>query len=135
LRIIWIGFAAFCASVLAQEDRLGLVRSGDYDESDERGLRQPAPAAPVAEDVYAVGPYAARSPELPRAEGVDALEGYCQICHATTYITMQPPLPAETWAGEMTKMMETHGAAITEETAREILAYLQANFTPETRKK
>jgi hypothetical protein len=135
LRILWIGLAALCASVLVQDERLGLVTSGDYEESDERGLRQPAPSSPVAEDVYSVGPYATRSPDLPQTEGVDNVEGYCQICHATTYITMQPPLSAETWAAEMTKMMETHGAAIPEETAKEILAYLQANFTPEKRKK
>lgn len=134
MRFLSVGLVALWASVLAQDERPGLLRSGEYEESD-RQLLQPAPPAPGAEDVYAVGPYATRSPGLPQGDGIDAFEGYCQICHATTYITMQPPLPRETWAAEMTKMKEAHGAAIPDETASEILAYLQANFTPETRKK
>jgi hypothetical protein len=135
LRILSVGLVTLWASVLAQEDRPGVVRSGEYQESGREGLPQSALRAPAAEDVYAVGPYATRSPDLPEGDGIDAFEAYCQICHATTYVTMQPPLPTETWAAEMTKMKETHGASIPEETASEILSYLQANFTPETRKK
>jgi len=47
---------------------------------------------------------------------------------------MQPPLPAATWEAEINKMINTHGARIPEDVAKKIIAYLQANYTPETRK-
>lgn len=127
--------AVLGASAVAQSDLKGLLKSGEYRQAKDSGLAQPAPMEPTAEDVYAVGPYVLYSPALPPGEGLDAVHTYCQICHSNTYITMQPPLPAETWEAEVKKMMETHGAAIPEGTARVIIAYLKANFTPETRKK
>jgi len=127
--------AAVGASFLTQDLLRGLVKSGEYREAAGEGLRQIAPAEPTAEDVYAVGPYLTYSPELPPGEGRDAVHTYCQICHSNTYILMQPPLPAETWEAEVKKMVETHGAALPEDAQREIIAYLKANFTPETRKK
>jgi hypothetical protein len=47
---------------------------------------------------------------------------------------MQPPLPAATWQAEVTKMINTYGAQIPEDAAKAITAYLQAHYTPETRK-
>jgi len=47
---------------------------------------------------------------------------------------MQPPLPAATWEAEVNKMNKTLGAAIPEDNTRKILLYLQAHYTPETRK-
>jgi uncharacterized protein (DUF697 family) len=47
---------------------------------------------------------------------------------------MQPPLPADIWAAEVTKMQKTYGAVIPEEATKKIVSYLQTNYTPETRK-
>jgi hypothetical protein len=123
------------AAALAQNQLTGLVQSGEYRPAPEGGLRQPAAVPPAGEDVYAVGPYLSNPPELAAGEGVDSVHVYCQLCHSNTYITMQPPLPAETWEAEVKKMMETHGAAMPEEAVPEIIAYLKAHYTPETRKK
>jgi len=58
---------------------------------------------------------------------------YCQLWHSSTYITMQPPLPPGTWEAEVRRMIETHGASIREDAVAKIIAYLKANYTPETR--
>jgi hypothetical protein len=47
---------------------------------------------------------------------------------------MQPPLPAATWEAEVNKMVKTLGAPIPEESAKKIVLYLQAHYTPDTRK-
>jgi hypothetical protein len=47
---------------------------------------------------------------------------------------MQPPLPAATWEAEVNRMNKAYGAEIPEDSARKIIAYLQANYTPESRK-
>jgi hypothetical protein len=47
---------------------------------------------------------------------------------------MQPPLPAATWDTEVNKMIHAYGAPVPEASAKEIIFYLQHNFTPETRK-
>lgn len=56
------------------------------------------------------------------------------MCHSTRYITMQPPLPAATWEAEVNKMNKTFGANIPEAVSQKIVRYLQANYTPATRK-
>jgi len=48
---------------------------------------------------------------------------------------MQPPLPAATWEAEVNKMNKAYGAGIPEDTTRKIVAYLQAHYTPENRKR
>lgn len=62
------------------------------------------------------------------------MQSFCGICHSTTYITMQPPLPGATWEHLVDKMIGTFGAPIPEPAARAILAYLKSHYTPETRK-
>jgi hypothetical protein len=60
---------------------------------------------------------------------------FCNTCHSPRYITMQPPLPAATWEAEVNKMNNSYSAGIPEETTRKIIAYLQTQYTPETRKR
>jgi hypothetical protein len=129
--------ALLAASAPAQNELKGLVQSGEYRQAPGDGLHQPPGILSSAEDVYAVPPYSLYTPTLAAGAGLDAVHVYCQLCHSNTYITMQPPLPADTWEAEVKKMMETHGAAaaIPEDTAREILDYLKSHYTPETRKK
>jgi hypothetical protein len=59
---------------------------------------------------------------------------FCGICHSTTYITMQPPLSGATWEAEVNKMIRVFGAPIPDALAPQIIAYLKADYTPETRK-
>jgi hypothetical protein len=51
----------------------------------------------------------------------------------TTYITMQPPLPAGAWDATVQKMINDFGAAIPEESAGQIVTYLQAHYAPGNR--
>jgi hypothetical protein len=62
------------------------------------------------------------------------VQSFCGICHSTTYITMQPPLPSATWDVEVNKMIDTFGAPIPEASAQAIKTYLKRHYTPETRK-
>jgi len=43
-------------------------------------------------------------------------------------------LPGATWESEVNKMIRVFGAPIPEAAARQIIAYLKAHYTPETRK-
>jgi hypothetical protein len=47
---------------------------------------------------------------------------------------MQPPLAADAWAAEVTKMVKTYGAPISDDASQKILQYLQSHYTPDKRK-
>ncbi|GAA5512451.1 hypothetical protein Dcar01_01165 [Deinococcus carri] len=84
---------------------------------------------------YAIGSVPQDTPALADGENVDLVRASCSVCHATTFITSQPPLPAATWHDEVYKMKEKYGATfISDENADKIIAYLSAHYTPETRK-
>jgi hypothetical protein len=55
------------------------------------------------------------------------------VCHATTYITMQPPLPPEKWKAEVEKMVNAYGAQVPEAERPQIIAYLSAHYGPDRR--
>ena len=46
----------------------------------------------------------------------------------------QPPLAADAWAAEVTKMVKTYGASIPDDASQKILQYLQSHYTPDKRK-
>jgi hypothetical protein len=94
------------------------------------------PAHPVLTEGarYAVSAYPLYPPELAEGEGRTETAGFCNLCHSTRYITMQPPLPAATWEAEVNKMRKVLGAPIPDAAATKIIQYLQAHYTPETRK-
>jgi hypothetical protein len=46
---------------------------------------------------------------------------------------MQPPLPAGAWDATVQKMINDFGAAIPEESAGQIVTYLQAYYAPGNR--
>lgn len=131
--LLTIAALSAAASVWALE-RPGLVTSGDYANGTLGSVAQPARAEPGAGTVYRVGKWPTYTAELAAGPGRDTVLGHCSMCHSVTYITMQPPLPAATWEMEVTKMIKTYGAPIDEATAKEITAYLQAHYTPQTRK-
>jgi hypothetical protein len=76
---------------------------------------------------------AAMTPPLAEGDGRDAVMGYCSVCHNTTYITMQPPLPPEKWKAVVDKMVKTFGAQIPDGDKDRIVAYLGAAYGPERR--
>jgi hypothetical protein len=112
----------------------GVVTTGRYGEGTLATTRQPAPGAGTPGGVYGVGAWPSYPSPLADGAGRDLVIGACSICHSTTYITMQPPLPAATWAAEVDKMIKTFGASISDDVAKQITQYLQTHYTPETRR-
>jgi sulfite dehydrogenase (cytochrome) subunit B len=67
--------------------------------------------------------------ELKKAPGVEVVEVQCSACHSLDYIRMNAPfLKPETWQAEVTKMIKTFGADISDEDARTITDYLIRNY-------
>jgi mono/diheme cytochrome c family protein len=97
------------------------------------GVAQYVQPASVTGAVYTVRAFPVSTPALADGDGRDLVAQRCSVCHNTTYITMQPPLPADKWAKEVDKMVNTFGAAIPADEAATITAYLQAHYTAETR--
>ena len=113
---------------------LALVEQGSYAPGTVGQLRQPLPSALTDDSVYQVSAYPLYPPELAEGQGRAETEGFCSLCHSTRYITMQPPLSAATWEAEVTKMRKTFGAPIPDASATLIIKYLEAHYTPDTRK-
>ena len=120
--------------LLAKTGLPGLVRSGQYSEGTLHSITQPDAIQQSLDSIYNVWPYPLYTPELDPGEGREIIQSYCGFCHSTTYITMQPPLPAVTWKDEVYKMINTYGAFIPEDETKQIIAYLQAHYTLETRR-
>jgi len=120
--------AGAIATALAQH------RSGSYSAQNFGKITQPAAPAPAEGSQYEVGAYPAFDVELADGPGRSQVQAYCSSCHTTRYIPMQPPLPAPTWEAEVQKMVKTYGAQISEDDAHKIVQYLQAHYTPDTRK-
>jgi hypothetical protein len=95
---------------------------------------QAAPRNISADSTYGIGPIPLYRAKLAPGEGVQDVEVYCSTCHSTVYITMQPPLPPETWNAEVTKMGKAFGAKIPDDVSQGIVHYLQSHYTPDTRK-
>ncbi len=109
-------------------------QTGSYAPGTLGKLDQSAPAALTEDSRFAVSAYPLYVPELAEGEGRAETDGFCNLCHSTRYITMQPPLPAATWEAEVNKMRKTLGAPIPDAAAAKIIRYLQTHYTPETRK-
>ncbi len=60
--------------------------------------------------------------------GMDKTAAYCGVCHSLDYITTQPKLSKEKWGAEVNKMIKVMGAPIPPDAAREISAYLGAEY-------
>jgi len=78
-----------------------------------------APAAPAEE-----------SSELKDAPGRDLTVGRCILCHSLEYIPGNAPaMNRAAWQKSIQKMRERFGAPITDEEAKQILDYLDANYS------
>jgi mono/diheme cytochrome c family protein len=76
-------------------------------------------------------PAAADEPtiQLKPGAGLDKVEANCGACHSLVYIQMNSPfLNAAGWNGEVTKMIKAFGAPINDADAKDIAAYLAANY-------
>ena len=135
-RCIIIGLlpVVLSVTVFAESEIPGLIRSGQYSQGTLSSVRQPSQTQQSSDGVYSVGAYPLYTPELAQGEGREIIQIFCRFCHSTTYITMQPPLPAATWEGVVNKMINTYGAPISEDSAKQIVSYLRAHYTPITRK-
>ena len=123
------------STALSQAKKVpGLVQEGNYAVGNLGLSMQPAPRDDDAGAVYAVGPWPTYTAPLADGDGKALVQSFCGICHSTTYITMQPPLPSATWEAVVNKMIGTFGAPIPEPSAQAIIAYLKSHYTPETRK-
>ncbi|HHT9113388.1 MAG: sulfide dehydrogenase [Planctomycetes bacterium] len=136
VRCIIIGFflVVLIGTVFAESEIPGLIHSGQYSQGTLGSVRQSSPAQQSTDGVYNVGAYPLYTPELAQGEGREIIQIFCRFCHSTTYITMQPPLPAATWESVVNKMIDIYGAPISEDSARQIINYLRTYYTPLTRK-
>jgi cytochrome c5 len=129
------GALAPASTALGQTTKApGLVQEGAYDAGNLGMSTQAAPRSDDASAVYAVPAWPTYTPPLADGDGKALVQSFCAICHSTTYITMQPPLPGATWEHLVDKMIATFGAPIPEPAAKTIVEYLKSHYTPETRK-
>lgn len=108
--------------------------AGYYSEQSAGRIHQTMPPMFESGATYDAGAYPLFPPSLPADMGRDEVLAFCNTCHSPRYITMQPPLPPETWAAEVNKMIRTYGASIPDDSTERIIHYLQANFSTGTRK-
>ena len=66
--------------------------------------------------------------ELREGEGKVKTETFCNLCHSTDYITMQPKFSRLQWTATVNKMIKVMGAPISEEDAKIIINYLAAAY-------
>lgn len=132
--IIGLLLVVLSVTVFAESEIPGLIRSGQYSQGTLNSVRQPSQDKQSSDGVYSVGAYPLYTPELAQGEGREIIQIFCRFCHSTTYVTMQPPLPAATWESVVNKMIDIYGAPISEDSAKQIISYLRAHYTPITRK-
>jgi len=110
-------------------------KAGQYQPAASGKIAQPLPQPASTDASYGVGPFLTYRPALAPGDGSHEVDVYCNSCHSPVYITMQPPLSADAWAAEVTKMRKTFGADIPDEVAQKVTVYLGSHYTPETRKR
>lgn len=124
---------AICA-FLASAALYAQFNAGFYTLQGPGSIRQTAPSAGSAGASYEIAAYTLYPAMLAAGDGEQEVASYCNTCHSTRYITMQPPLPADTWSAEVNKMAKTYGASIPDDATEKIMHYLQSHYTPENRK-
>jgi hypothetical protein len=88
------------------------------------GPASSAGAAPTARAA------AAEVTDLREAPGRDLTVGRCIICHSVEYIPSNAPaMNRAAWQKTIQKMKDKFGAPITDEEAKQILDYLDANYS------
>jgi len=73
---------------------------------------------------------AAEVTELREGAGKDLTVGRCIICHSVEYIPSNAPaMNRAAWQKTIQKMRDKFGAPITDDEAKQILDYLDANYS------
>ena len=68
--------------------------------------------------------------QLKEAPGREVTSGHCNICHSLEYIPSNAPaMNRAAWQKTIQKMREKFGAPIPDEEAKQILDYLDANYS------
>src|SRR5215469_14550719 len=125
-RLLEVSLAAL--AIVAGVPLLAEFNAGDYAPNGPGKITQVTRSSASTDATYAVGPYPLYGADLPPGEGLQEVDTYCNACHSPIYITMQPPLPGDTWDNEITKMQKTYGAAIPDDAYRKISRYLQSHY-------
>jgi mono/diheme cytochrome c family protein len=61
--------------------------------------------------------------------GLEAAKNNCVACHSADYVSIQPPKKGKAfWDAEVTKMIKTYKAQITDADAKTIADYLAATY-------
>ena len=126
---ILVGLAAVASSLVYAQ-----FNAGYYAVRNPGAIAQPALPKETDGATYSVASYPLYITELAPGPGRQEVQSYCATCHSTRYIVMQPPLSPETWAAEVNKMVKVMGQPIPDDVQPVIIKYLQAHYTPETRK-
>lgn len=127
-------FVILCIAGISAGVVYAELKKGYYAPAQASGVPQSAPPALTPDASYEVSSYPVPSLDLVPGDGRAEVQIYCNTCHSPRYVTMQPPLPAATWEAEVNKMNKAMGAGIPGDAAKKIISYLQAHYTPETRK-
>jgi len=132
----WIFISAIgLLAILIGQGIYADFRAGTNDPAVPEIIHQSLPAAAPANAIYNAGQQPIYSPELTPGDGKDEVEYNCGLCHSLSYITMRPPISAESWAREVNMMRGFYGASISDGTAQKITRYLGTHYTPETQKR
>ena len=76
---------------------------------------------------------AAEVTDLREGAGRDLTVGQCMICHSVEYISSNAPaMNRAAWQKTIQKMKDKFGAPITDEAAKQILDYLDTNYSGKT---
>ena len=68
--------------------------------------------------------------QLKDGPGRDLTVGTCMVCHSVEYISSNAPVMNRTaWQKTIQKMKDRFGAPMTDEQAKQILDYLDANYS------
>lgn len=67
---------------------------------------------------------------FPDGPGVELITNNCQSCHSPGMILSQPPLTKAEWNGEVTKMLHTYKAPVSENDVAAIVTYLASLKPP-----
>ena len=110
------------------------LRKGYYRPAEPGNVRQMVAIELSPDSNYQVSAYPVPGADLAPGDGSQEVRVYCNTCHSLSYIDMQPPLPAATWSAEVSKMNQSFGAAIPDDSTRKIILYLQAHYAVENRK-
>jgi sulfite dehydrogenase (cytochrome) subunit B len=87
----------------------------------------------LAAGLFILGAKTARADEsditLKEGHGRNTVINNCGACHSLDYIQMNAPfIDKAGWEGEVAKMIKAFGAPIDDADAKEIAAYLSANY-------